>query len=73
MLADYIGAGIIKPGRDALPVLGKVKKRKLDASVSIIGGNNSNSILDTRIYEFEFLEGRIEDFAVNVLAADLDC
>ena len=54
-----------------LPILGKVKKCKQDESVNQIKEKNSNPILDTRIYELEFPDGRIEDFVVSVLALNI--
>ena len=68
---DYIKAEIIIPVRDELPVMGKLKKQKWDASDNQIGEKNSNPILDTSIYELEFLYGRIEDFVINVLDENL--
>ena len=70
-LDEYIGAEIVIPGRDGLPVLTKVKKRKRDASGVPIGESNPNPILDTRIYEVEFPDGRVEEYSVNVLAENL--
>ena len=70
-LDEYIGAEIVVPGKDALPVLGKVKKRKRDFQGNPIGEYNPNPILDSRIYELEFPDGRIEEYSVNVLAESL--
>ena len=50
-LDEYIRAEIVILGRDTLPVLLKVRKRKRDAYSNKIGEKNSNTILDTRIYE----------------------
>ena len=70
-LDTYIGAEIVIPDRDAVPVLAKVKKRKRDAADQPIGEANSNPILDTRVYELEFPDGHIEEYAVNVIAENL--
>ena len=70
-LDDYIGAQIVMPDRDGVPVLTKVKKRKRDAQGNPIGESNANPILDSRIYELEFPDGRTEEYAVNVLAENL--
>ena len=59
-LDDYIWSEIVIPGIYVLPVLEKFRKTKLDSSGNPIGDNNSNPILDTRIYELEFPDGRIE-------------
>ena len=47
--------------KDGIPLLATVKKRKLDYKGDPIGTYNSSPILDSRIYELEFLDGRIED------------
>ena len=70
-LDDYIRSEILILGRDAFPVLVKFDKRKQDASGNPIVENISNPILYTRIYELEFLDGHIKEFAVNVLAENL--
>ena len=70
-LDEYIRAEIVIPGRDALPVLGKFKKRKRDAYGNLMENKNSNPILDTRIYELEFPDERIEEFAVNDFTKNL--
>lgn len=41
-LDEYIGAEIVIPGQDGLPVLTKVKKRKRDANDVPIGESNPN-------------------------------
>ena len=48
-----------------------VKKRKRDDLGQPIGMKNNNPILDSRIYELEFPDGRIEEYSVNVLAENL--
>ena len=53
-LDEYTGDDIVISGIDVLPLLVKVKKRKQDASGNPIGENNSNPILDTRIYMLDF-------------------
>ena len=54
-----------------LPIIGKVKKRKRDASGNPIGEKKSNPIFYSRIYELEFPDVHIEEFAVNVLAENI--
>ena len=70
-LDSYIGAEIVVPGSDSIPVLAKVKKRKRDSSGMPIGEADSNLILDTRVYELEFPDGRVEEYAVNIIAENL--
>ena len=47
----YIGAKVVIPGIDYIPVIAQVKYRKRDALGKPIGEEHSNTILDTRIYE----------------------
>ena len=70
-LDEYIGAQVVIPGRDAQPVLAKVKKRKRDSLGLPTGQHNPNPILDTRVYELEFPDGRLEEYAVNIIAENL--
>ena len=70
-LDEYIGANVVIPGRDALPVLAKVKKRKRDADGIPIGQSNPNPILDSRVYELEFPDGRVDEYSVNVISENL--
>ena len=70
-LDEYIGAQVVIPGRDSVPVLSKVIKRKRDAMNLPIGEANPNPILDTRVYELQFPDGRIEEYAVNAIADNL--
>ena len=70
-LDEYIGSQIVIPNKEAVPVLAIVKKRKRDALNQPIGTKNENPILDSRIYELEFPDGRIEEYSVNVLAENL--
>jgi hypothetical protein len=42
------------------------RKRELDGTVR--GQANANSMLDTRIYEIEFPDGRSDDCIANVIA-----
>ena len=70
-LDEYIGVEVVIPGRDAQPVLTKVKKRKRAPDGTPSGTANANPILDTRVYELEFPDGRLEEYAVNVIAENL--
>jgi hypothetical protein len=70
-LDEYIGSQIVIPNKEAVPVLAIVKKRKRDALNQPIGTKNDNPILDSRIYELEFPDGRIEEYSVNVIAENL--
>jgi hypothetical protein len=51
-------------------VFATVIGRKRDADGNPIGQRNSNSVLDTRVYEVSFLDGHVEEYAANVIA---DC
>ena len=70
-LDDYIGDDIVIPGRDELPVMVRVNNLKQYAYDNPIGKKKSNPISDTSIYEFEFPDGPIEEFAVNILSANI--
>ena len=48
-----------------------VKRRKLDKDGVPIGTENKNPILDTRLYEVEFVDGTTEAITANVIAENL--
>ena len=50
---NNMGEEIVLDGKDAIPVLDKVKKQKHDKNNLPIGDANSSPILDSRIYELE--------------------
>ena len=69
---EYIGAEVVVPGRDgSQPVLAKVHRRKRDAKGDPIGVANPNPILDSRIYELQLPDGRLEEYSVNTIAENL--
>jgi hypothetical protein len=70
-LDGYINAQVILPDKDGIPVLTKVKSRKRDSEGNPVGDQNDNPILDTRVYELEFPDGRVEEYAVNMIAENL--
>ena len=48
-----------------------VKRRKLDEKGTQVGTENNNLLLDTRVYEVEFIDGTMEALAANVIAENL--
>ena len=69
---EYIGAQVVVPGHDNVtPVLATVKRRKRDHHGDPVGIKNDNPILDTRVYQLEFPDGRIDEYSVNVIAENL--
>jgi len=67
-LDEYIGRSVVIPGRDgSTNVLAIVKGRKRDSAGNPIGTPNDNPILDGRIYQLEFPDGRVEEYALNVI------
>ena len=70
-LDGYIGAKVVIPGRDAVPVLATIRNRKRDAEGNPVGVEHANPILDSRVYELEFPDGRVEEFSRNVIAENL--
>jgi hypothetical protein len=47
---------------------GKVVRCKRELDGTVRGRANANSILDTRIYEIEFPDGRCDEYTANVIA-----
>jgi hypothetical protein len=53
------------------PTFAKVTKRLKDANGLPIGTANDNPILDTRVYEVEYLDGHRTALAANAIAANM--
>ena len=70
-LDEYINVQFFLPNNDGVLVLAKVKKRKRDSSGNPIGEPNKNPILDTCVYELEFLDGATSKYLVNTIAENL--
>ena len=70
-LDTYIGAQVVLPGEDGHEVLCRVKGRKRTADGRLIGDFNPNPILDTRVFEVEYPNGRIEALSTNLIAESL--
>lgn len=70
--SDYIRMELALPrgGQDE-PALARVKRRKLDANGTPIGRAHPNPILDTRVFEVEFLDGHTEALSANAIAENL--
>jgi hypothetical protein len=71
-LDSFIGLQVVvKDQLNDQPVLAKIKRRKRDHSGNPIGEQNPNPILDSRIYELEYPDGRIEEFSVNTIVENM--
>ena len=54
-----------------MAVLAKFRKRKRDYNNDPVGKKDVNPILDSRVYELEFPDEWVEEYAVNVIAENL--
>ena len=70
-LDTYIWASMILPGRDGIPVLTKVIKRKRDAAGDPVGESNPIPVMDSWIYELQFPDRRIKEYGVKVIGENL--
>ena len=70
-LDNYIGAKLVVSGKDSIPVISGLKRRKRDASVKLIGEEHSNLILNTRVYYLEFPGGRVDDYGLKIVIENL--
>ena len=59
-LEKYIGNRVEVPSKDSIPFIKKIIGIKRDHSGNLVGDRNKNPILDTRIYEIEFRDGRVQ-------------
>ena len=69
---NYIGMEVALPsGSENGPQLARVKKRLRDEDGKPIGKPNSNPLLDTRMYEIEYLDGQRRAITANQIADNL--
>ncbi len=67
-LDHIIGAQVCLQDRDgSSPVLATVKGRKRDHLGNPVGTPNDNPILDSRVYNLQFPDGRVEEYAMNTI------
>jgi hypothetical protein len=63
---QYVGSHVRVPIGDDIRSQNVVRrKRELDGTLR--GRANANSMLDTRTYEIEFPDGRIDEYTANVI------
>jgi hypothetical protein len=67
---QYVGAHVRVPIGDEIRT-GKVVRRKRDLDGTVRGQYNTNSMLDTRTYEIEFLDGRSDVYTANVISENM--
>jgi hypothetical protein len=67
---SLISAEIILPQGDTL-VPAVVTSRKRDSNGNPIGTPNSNPLLDTRVYNVTFSDGRTDAYAANIIAQNI--
>jgi hypothetical protein len=66
----YLGAETVLSSGDSM-LRGIAKGRKRDADGNPIGKLNYNPLLDTHLYEVEFPDGDIREYAANVIAESI--
>ena len=60
-LDSLIGSQVNLPDKSGIPLLITVKKRKRESQGHPVGKADDNPILDSRIYELEYPDGRVEE------------
>ena len=70
-LDKFIGTEVVVPGKNSQEVIAIIRNKKRDHLGNLIGDENPNPILDTRIYEWEFPDGRVEEYSVNTILENL--
>jgi len=66
----YITAQVLLPKGGEMK-LGIVSRRRANSDGTMVGRSNENPILDTRVYEVEFGDGEVLEYAANVIAENL--
>jgi len=67
----YLNMELALPRDDEGPEFAKVTKRLRDANGIPIGTANDNPILDTRVYEVEYMDGHKASLAANAIAENM--
>ena len=67
----YINMEVVLPRDDEGPTFAKVTKRLRDANGIPIGTANDNPILDSRMYEVEYLDGYRASLSANTIAENM--
>ena len=67
----YVDKELILPRDGEGPSFAKVTKRLRDANGIPIGTASDNPILDTRLYEVEYVDGHKASLSANVIATNL--
>ena len=67
----YVNMEVALPRKDDGSTFAKVTKRLRDANGIPIGVANDNPILDTRVYEVEYMDGRKASLAANAIATNM--
>ena len=63
-LDSLIGSQVNLPDKSGIPLLVTVNKRKRDSQGHPVGRADDNPILDSRIYELEYPDGRVEEYSI---------
>ena len=72
MFDSYIGMEVrLSKGDDCSVEYVTIKRRKLDDDDDIISTASHNPLVDTIVYEVEYLDGTVEAISVNILAKNL--
>lgn len=61
----------LKRGKDGEEIEARVVKRARDADGNLLGTAHHNAMVDTRLYEVEYVDGNVETLAANVLAENI--
>ena len=67
----YLNMEVALPRDNQGPTFAKVTKRLRDANGLPIGTANDNPILDTRLYEVEYLDGHTASLSANAIAMNM--
>ena len=70
-LDSLIGSQVNLPDKSCVPLLVTVKKRKGGSHGQLVGKADNNPILDSRICELEYRDGRVEECSVNIILENM--
>ena len=67
----YIGLKVLLPQNGKLQEAQVLSRKRTSDGKMLIGNQNANPLLDTQLYNMEFLDGGIGEFSTNTIAESL--
>jgi hypothetical protein len=71
LLTDALINSEVLLDKDNATAIARVVRRAVDSQGQVIGAWNANPILNTLVYECEFNDGTVKEYAANTIASNI--